>query len=397
MGITIASIILLVTAVGCCAFTIFEHKKLKQKDYDTEVYNESLQVTKKHLEQKLQEVQTEINTQVQRLDDIRAQSDNYLQQNRDKCDELIKQQKSVENHLNELTNRKQEILEEINNISGQKIQVETTNRLLKEEEEELNTRIKNLQTTFAELSNSQKEMLTDALESYCDALDDSYTNKEQEYDRSVEALNEMIIQQTKEASEAFENLKSDYLRQLDETKAELNKIYATYHAAREAMLREEEVKNTRSFYSLEIDKKFAHDITILNSIKDSLSDNRPLLMAMWSAYYLKPSNDLAARALGSGTKTGIYKITNPDLGLSYIGQARDIKERWRDHQKAGLGIDTPSNNKLYAAMERYGIEAFTFELLEECPVAQLNEKEAYYIDLYDTYNYGFNSNTGVKK
>ena len=397
MGITIASIILLVTAVGCCAFTIFEHKKLKQKDYDTEVYNESLQVTKKHLEQKLQEVQTQINTQVQHLDDIKAQSDNYLQQNRDKCDELIKQQKSVENHLNELTNRKQEILEEINNISGQKIQVETTNRLLKEEEEELNTRIKNLQTTFAELSNSQKEMLTDALESYCDALDDSYTNKEQEYDRSVEALNEMIIQQTKEASEAFENLKSDYLRQLDETKAELNKIYATYHAAREAMLREEEVKNTRSFYSLEIDKKFAHDITILNSIKDSLSDNRPLLMAMWSAYYLKPSNDLAARALGSGTKTGIYKITNPDLGLSYIGQARDIKERWRDHQKAGLGIDTPSNNKLYAAMERYGIEAFTFELLEECPVAQLNEKEAYYIDLYDTYNYGFNSNTGVKK
>jgi hypothetical protein len=163
------------------------------------------------------------------------------------------------------------------------------------------------------------------------------------------------------------------------------------------MLREEEVKNTRSFYSLTLDKKFEHDIKILNSIKDTLTDCRPLLMAMWSAYYLKPSNDLAARVLGSATKTGIYKITNPDLGLSYIGQARDIKERWRDHQKAGLGIDTPANNKLYAAMQRYGIEAFTFELLEECPSADLNEKEAYYIDLYDTYNYGFNSNTGVKK
>lgn len=393
----IGLIIGLAFGAGCCVFAVIEHKKVKQKNHDIELYNQSLESNKVFLEQKLQDVQTQINTQVQRLDDIRVESDNYLQQNRDKCDELIKHQKSVESHLNELVNRKQEILEEINDISGQKIQTETTNRLLKEEEEELNTRIKNLQTTFAELSNSQKEMLTDALESYCDALDDSYTNKEQEYDKSIEALNEMIIQQTKEASVALENLKADYLRQLDETKAELNKIYATYHAAREAMLREEEVKNTRSFYSLEIDKKFAHDITILNSIKDSLSDNRPLLMAMWSAYYLKPSNDLAARVLGSGTKTGIYKITNPDLGLSYIGQARDIKERWRDHQKAGLGIDTPSNNKLYAAMERYGIEAFTFELLEECPIVQLNEKEAYYIDLYDTYNYGFNSNTGVKK
>ena len=387
----------LAVGLGCCIYTIIDHKKVKRINYDREKYNESLEINANYLETKVKEAQAQVNEWIAHADKLKAQDELYIQQNREECERLLQQEKSIENHLNELAQRKQEILEEIGNVSGEKIKAEATNRHLKEEEEALNIRIKNLQTTFAELTNSQRTMLEEGLAAYADALDNSYTNKEQEYDKSVEALNEMIIQQTKEAADAFETLKADYVKQLEETKAELNKIYATYHAAREAMLREEEVKNTRSFYSLEIDKKFTHDITILNSIKDSLSDNRPLLMAMWSAYYLKPSNDLAARVLGSGTKTGIYKITNPDLGLSYIGQARDIKERWRDHLKAGLGIDTPSNNKLYSAMERYGIEAFTFELLEECPVSQLNEKEAYYIDLYDTYNYGFNSNTGVKK
>ena len=107
----IGLIIGLVFGAGCCIFAVIEHKKVKQKNHDIELYNQSLESSKVFLEQKLQEVQTEINTQVQRLDDIRVQSDNYLQQNRDKCDELIKQQKSVENHLNELANRNSLIID----------------------------------------------------------------------------------------------------------------------------------------------------------------------------------------------------------------------------------------------------------------------------------------------
>jgi hypothetical protein len=64
--------------------------------------------------------------------------------------------------------------------------------------------------------------------------------------------------------------------------------------------------------------------------------------------------------------------------------------------KCGLGIDTPASNKLYQAMKKDGIENFTFELLEECELKNLNEKEAFYIKLYDSYNFGYNSNTGIK-
>ena len=83
--------------------------------------------------------------------------------------------------------------------------------------------------------------------------------------------------------------------------------------------------------------------------------------------------------------------------MCYIGQAADIAKRWKDHAKCGLGIDTPANNKLYKAMQEDGLWNFSWELLETCSRDLLNEKEAFYIDLYDSCSYGYNSNSGIKK
>lgn len=48
-------------------------------------------------------------------------------------------------------------------------------------------------------------------------------------------------------------------------------------------------------------------------------------------------------------------------------------------------------------MQKEGIWNFTWELLEECSVADLNERERYYIDLYLAKDYGYNGNAGIKK
>ena len=96
--------------------------------------------------------------------------------------------------------------------------------------------------------------------------------------------------------------------------------------------------------------------------------------------------------LGPKDICGIYKITNKNNQMCYIGQAKNIRERFREHMKCGLGIDTPVANKLYQAMLKEGIDNFTFELLEACSTTYLNEKEAFYIDLYNSYDYGYNSN-----
>jgi group I intron endonuclease len=104
---------------------------------------------------------------------------------------------------------------------------------------------------------------------------------------------------------------------------------------------------------------------------------------------------LCNNILGKSIKVGIYKITNQLNSMVYIGQAVDIATRWKNHAKCGLGIDTPANNKLYKAMIEDGIWNFSWELLEECPKEVLNEKEKYYIGLYDSYAFGYNSNAGI--
>ena len=46
--------------------------------------------------------------------------------------------------------------------------------------------------------------------------------------------------------------------------------------------------------------------------------------------------------------------------------------------------------KIYQAFNQYGIDNFTFEVIEECEVNKLNEREQYWIDYYDCYNNGYN-------
>ena len=85
---------------------------------------------------------------------------------------------------------------------------------------------------------------------------------------------------------------------------------------------------------------------------------------------------------------GIYKITKKKNGKSYIGQSDDIKRRFAEHKtKKELAIDK--------AIQKYGIDAFKFEVIEECKLEELDEKEKYWIEKYDTYKgFGYNCNEG---
>lgn len=88
---------------------------------------------------------------------------------------------------------------------------------------------------------------------------------------------------------------------------------------------------------------------------------------------------------------GIYKITNLVNNKSYIGQSIDIDRRFKSHKNYPL---ENSNYPLYRAFRKYGIDNFSFEVLEECSIKELDEKEIYYIKHYDTYNNGYNQTTG---
>ena len=91
---------------------------------------------------------------------------------------------------------------------------------------------------------------------------------------------------------------------------------------------------------------------------------------------------------------GIYKITNRINGKIYIGQSIHIEKRFRQHQTESYYQGKHYNKILYQAIRKYGLENFTFEILEECSQDMLNEKEIYWIKYYDSYNNGYNATLG---
>lgn len=83
---------------------------------------------------------------------------------------------------------------------------------------------------------------------------------------------------------------------------------------------------------------------------------------------------------------GIYKITNNLNHHFYIGQSKNIQHRWVDHRTSFKKKHT-HYTVLQKAFKKYGINNFTFEIIEECPVEKLNEKEIFYIStLKPEYN-----------
>jgi hypothetical protein len=187
------------------------------------------------------------------------------------------------------------------------------------------------------------------------------------------------------------------MQELDEVQKELDSIKATRTAAIQAQTREKKIEEKLSFYCLTIPDIELKDIAVLESIAPKLNKPRVLYMLIWQTFFRTPMTTLCNQVIGTSTKSGIYKITNQKTKECYIGQAVDLAARWKDHAKYGLHIDTPAGNKLYKAMQEYGIWNFSWEVLEEVPPAQLNEKEDYYIQLYDSINFGYNSIKAPKK
>lgn len=86
---------------------------------------------------------------------------------------------------------------------------------------------------------------------------------------------------------------------------------------------------------------------------------------------------------------GVYKIICLTNSKVYIGSSQTIRQRIINH-KSSLRLNKHANIHLQRAFNKYGEVNFSFELIEYCTTTVLLDREQYYIDLYDSYNKGFN-------
>lgn len=99
----------------------------------------------------------------------------------------------------------------------------------------------------------------------------------------------------------------------------------------------------------------------------------------------------------------IYKITNIKTNKIYIGQAshwikkkdkmieHGYKKRFKEHIRKSSDLSLP---KLYEAIEKFGKDNFTCELLETCKKEDLDSREEHYISFFNSINNGYNISKG---
>jgi group I intron endonuclease len=84
---------------------------------------------------------------------------------------------------------------------------------------------------------------------------------------------------------------------------------------------------------------------------------------------------------------GIYRITNPK-GEVYIGQSRKVEKRIKYYNSIN---SSAGQVKLYNSFLTYGIENHKFDIVEECDVLDLNIRERYWQDFYNSVTNGLNT------
>lgn len=89
---------------------------------------------------------------------------------------------------------------------------------------------------------------------------------------------------------------------------------------------------------------------------------------------------------------GIYKIENLKTGKIYIGQSINIHKRFKEHLRNGLY----ANSLLIdGAIQDEGYQNFSFEIIKECLIKELDNEERYFIQYYDCiYPNGYNKTSG---
>lgn len=280
-----------------------------------------------------------------------------------------------------------------------------------QKKQQLTNQIKELSDTYNEYNlkiqdiikeaqiakNEAERTTTDYITHQKQITADYITNQQQLAEQKIKTINKNTQQEIAAIHEDLQNIRCSAAQQKEQIQNELNKLKASLSAGVEARLREQQKKDKINFYKLSINDADLADVKMLENLKTSFHKPVVLSKLIWTQYFQKQMTELCDRVLGKKTVCGIYKITNLLTEQCYIGQSVNISDRWKQHCKCGLGIQASATNKLYNTMQKDKVWNFTFELLEECPKEMLNEKERFWIQMYQSDKFGLNTMKGIVK
>lgn len=281
-------------------------------------------------------------------------------------------------------------------------ELEEINQKLEQKTKELHEAISDLKFEYGKYV-AQKQSAQESLElinaTIQEAQNTAQTMSQEFYDTHMKHAQEKLEQALKGEAERYQENVQEFLinyqevvkanlLQRESLREDIARLSAIQTALVEEAKRKEEMETKANFYRIQLSNEDIEEIGRLRAVASYLRDKEPLNKVIWKVYYEKPTNEMIGRVIGAGAHAGIYKITDIASGKCYVGQAVDLASRFKQHIKRGVGAEAPTKNKLYPAMLELGPENFTFEVLEECAKADLDEREDTYQEIYHAKTFG---------
>ena len=269
---------------------------------------------------------------------------------------------------------------------------------LEAQRDQVNAEIVGKQTALQEISSKVKtyeEQLRDMALTNAKRYEETLMNIAKD---KVKAEQEKM---QKAAQESFEKTMAEMDAKAEAARAQieiLTKEIADYNAKQvainEAILRQRALEEQQDFYRVCLGPEVSNDVEILKAARQNLKKPEIIDKIIYDNYIAKPVLEMIKRVLQNTTCSGIYKITCIKTGEIYIGKSVDVKSRIQQHCKSAFNCGTIAHSLLHTKMKQYGIENFTFELLEQVPKEQLSEREKFFINFYQTKETGLNERNG---
>lgn len=206
-------------------------------------------------------------------------------------------------------------------IEQENKQILEQNQKLKQENIQYLSQQKELISNIDLLESQSKKSAEIFLKQNIDLAKEQLNQKIQYYKQEEKSYKDSYLQVLKDSVDNYIaeiNEKNQIVENLDKKIIDLQSIV---NAAVEANKRQQEQQEKQDFYKLQIPQEDLEEIKKLREVSSYLKNSEPLNKVIWKVYYEKPYTDLIGRVVGSGIHTGIYKITNLENQMCYVGQA----------------------------------------------------------------------------
>ena len=291
----------------------------------------------------------------------------------------------------QINSQSEQIRQEIHNME---IMLEEKAKTYKQTQDEWLQRVQNLKESY----ERQREEITSSIKEHAlkeqQVMTEKLLQKQQEIEKEVRTLDDKynltVVDYENKIFDIrckFEAEEKDLNSQIIQKRNEINTLI-------EQFKKDEEARKEADFYRIPITPAAQNDINKLKSVAAQLNNPATLYKLIWKEYYENGFNAMIGRVLGNDKeKSGIYKITDIRNQMCYIGQTTNFKNRWRTHAKRAVKAEEGTSNRLYQDMWENGLENYTFQIVEICGKDKLTEREKFYIDFFNSKEWGFNSKT----